>query len=621
MDIMQLELDGSVYDTPTDEPVVYHVFEFFKAELLTDDDAALESLTHIDIVTQQLGPEECGTLLVPFLTEAQAGMSMSLLAVIVEVWYTLSKISNTESYIVGIFRGLEFFLSQEDPVIRIKGIDFVVNIVDDLKCSDASYDVIDVVVVPMLKRMSESEWFAEAISACVLIPRIYSDASEIAQGELRECYKQLWESNLMIVRLEVARNLEKLLAIMHIEHSVSMFWLVLKNMSVDIQEDIRAHCVGACLAFAKRCSLEQNLSFSYPVIVAAACDSSWRVRAAVAREYHKIYEAFGKEQLCEQLFEAHLKVLSDSNDVVQETAMASFLKCCHALSANTVERYITFFESQIPLSSVKIRQDICDILANFAANMPKDRMKNLIYPIMLSLMGDQSVTVRLCVLNNIELVCDRKDFETDMAAKVAETIEMVLKGTRWHHRLRLAEKTTALFHHFGFNIFEKHFGRMLFKLLTDSVWKVRNTVVFSIEHICADRKATWMSDTILTELLKMYIEPRNSKYIDRDRLPLSYSLKIVIIQALVAVSKTLDLDVVLAQVVPILITATKDSVANVRFVAVKAICNIFQIYKDEDPEAFLRLRCTLLKLKQDPDIDVRYYTQMALVTYEAYFDT
>lgn len=67
---MQLELDGSVYDTPTDEPVVYHVFEFFKAELLTDDDAALESLTHIDIVTQQLGPEECGTLLVPFLTGA-----------------------------------------------------------------------------------------------------------------------------------------------------------------------------------------------------------------------------------------------------------------------------------------------------------------------------------------------------------------------------------------------------------------------------------------------------------------------------------------------------------------------------------------------------------------------
>lgn len=54
------------------------------------------------------------------LSEAQAGMSMSLLAVIVEVWYTLSKISNTESYIVGIFRGLEFFLSQEDPVIRIK---------------------------------------------------------------------------------------------------------------------------------------------------------------------------------------------------------------------------------------------------------------------------------------------------------------------------------------------------------------------------------------------------------------------------------------------------------------------------------------------------------------------
>lgn len=450
---------------------------------------------------------------------------------------------------------------------------------------------------------------------------IYRDASDASQEQLRECFKQLWETNLLIVRREVARNLDKLLAIMHIEHSVSMFWLVLKNMSVDHQEHVRAHCVEACLAFAKRCSAEQNLSFSYPIILAAASDNSWRVRNAVAKQYNRIYETFGEEELCKHLFEAHLSLLSDSNDIVQESAMLCFISWCKTLSEDTVERYISFFQSQLPGSSVQVRQMIGDIMATFATYIPMEKVKRLVRSTVKLLMNDESIDVRLCVIKNVEVLCDRKDLEGSLGPKIFETIEMVLEGTRWHHRLILAEKTTTLYHHFGANIFEIHFKRMLFKLLVDNVWKVRNTMLVNIENICGDCKATWMTEKIMSELLKMYIEPRNSKYLSPDRLPISHAIRIILIQALVAVMKSLDVDSALAQVVPLLITATKDPVPNVRFVAVKAMCNLFHIYKDEDPEPFCRVRCALLKLKQDPDIDVRYYTNMALATYDACFYT
>ncbi|KAK1442541.1 ARM repeat like protein [Babesia gibsoni] len=609
------------YEKPPDERFVYLAFDFFKNELLGDDNSAMEAITHIDVVTQELGPEECERLLVPFLAETQATMPMRTFNSILDAWYTLSKISNSESYIRGIFQGLEFFISQEDTDIRSKGINLILKIVNDLKCSDASYNVVDAVIVPLLKKLSTSEWFAEAISACILIPRTYADASEENQQQLRECYKQLWETNVLIVRKEVARNLHKLLSIMTIEHSVSMFWLVLKNMSVDNQEDVRAHCVESCLAFAKRCSTEQNMSFSYPVILAAAADSSWRVRKAVARGYYKIFEVFGEDEFCERLLEAHFCLLADSNDIVQESALTSFKTWCKLLSEATAERYVTFFQTQLPASSSQTKQYICQIISSFAACDHKEPVKSLINSMVMSMISDDSLDLRLCVISNIEVLCERRAFEGELGKKITETIELILQGTRWHHRLVLAEKTTALYQHFGFGIFERYFNDMLFRLLVDGVWKVRNTMLFSIENICLECKATWATDTILTELLKMYIEPHNSKYISQDRTHISYSTKIILLQALVAVMKSLDIDVALAQVVPLLITATKDPVANVRFVAVKALSNLFHIYKDEDPESFRCIRSALFKLKQDSDIDVRYYATMALETYMAFFDT
>ncbi|GFE54440.1 serine threonine phosphatase 2A 65 kDa regulatory subunit A beta isoform, putative [Babesia ovis] len=613
--------DGTEHDEFIENTISYPAFEYFKCEILGSDGGAIEALKQVDIVTQQLNPELCETMLVPFLTEAQRSMPVHLLRLIVDVWYTLSKISNTESYICAIIQGVAYLISQEDPSIRRKAVELIVEIVNDVSSSDTCYDVMGSAVMPLLKQLSESEWFADAVSACNLIPLLYAEASKQDKCELRECYKHLWESNLTIVRLEVARNLEKLLPIMNMDDSISMFWLVLKNMSVYHQDQVRAHCVDACLSFARRCTPEQNLSFSYPVILAAAGDPSWRVRKALAERYDRIHEIFGEDELVMHLLDTHFDLLNDSEDIVKDAAVGAFVDWCHALSIPLAERYITFFESHLEESSNQVRQYICNIFATFASKMDPERVGTVLGPLVRRLLRDECTDVRLCILNKIELLCEPEDFDKGIGAQINETIDRVLQTTHWRHRLILAEKITTFNQHFGFHNFEKHFLPILFRLLMDNVWKVRATVLGCIEDICAECKQSWVSDTILTELIKIYVEPRNSRYVATDDVPLSYAFKITIIQALVAVAKSLDVQNALARMIPVLLKATKDPTANVRFVAIKAMRSLFLIYKDDSPEPLLRLRGMLMKLREDADLDVRYYAKMAIDTCDACFPT
>ncbi|ORM41513.1 putative dimethyladenosine transferase [Babesia sp. Xinjiang] len=525
------------------------------------------------------------------MAHTQRSMPVQLLRLIVDVWYTLSKISNSESYIRTILQGVEFLISQEDPSIRRKAVELVVGIVHDVKSSDATYDVLGSIVMPLLKRLAESEWFADAVSACTLIPLVYSDASESDQNEMRQCYKQLWESNLTIVRLEVARNLEKLLTIMHMDDSVSMFWLVLKNMSVDHLDQVRAHCVDACLSFARRCTPEQNLSFSYPVILAAAADSSWYVRKTLAERFDKICEIFGEDQLKQHLLDTHFNLLTDFEETVKNAAVTAFGKWCHVLSQPLAERYIALLESQLEDATSQIRQDICNIYATFAEKMNRPNVRMLLSHNVQRLLRDDSMDVRLCVLKNVEVLCDAEDFDKNIGTQIKETVDRALQTTRWRHRLVLAEKIVGFYNHFGFSIFRKYFSHALIRLLLDNVWKVRNTMLGSIEVIFKDWKGSWFADVFLTDLIRLYVEPHESRHISSEDLPLSYALKITVIQALVAVAKSLDVHTTLTRIVPVFLKATKDNIANVRFVAAKAIRSLFVIYKNERPEPFLRLRC------------------------------
>jgi hypothetical protein len=63
---------------------------------------------------------------------------------------------------------------------------------------------------------------------------------------------------------------------------------------------------------------------------------------------------------------------------------------------------------------------------------------------------------------------------------------------------------------------------------------------------------------------------------------------------------------------PILIQATSDSVANVRFCSCQQLQVIVEGTPSLDGAAKKTLKDAMIPLKQDPDIDVQYYAQQVL---------
>ncbi|AFZ81421.1 hypothetical protein BEWA_008310 [Theileria equi strain WA] len=589
--------------------------DLLKDEIAIGDAAAAYALKNIHLIAEELGQALSRDRLVPLLSEAQESVETCLLTSFCDAWYALSKCIGADS-LAPIVNSLEFMLNQEEPTVRNAAIEIITKIIDDHKPADSpSFELVDTVLIQMVQRLVSNEWFAGATSACYMIPKIYKFASEGCQNELRQSFQQLCEAEMYTVKLAAARNLKDIIQQVELDHAISMFWLVLKNMSIENQEDLRSHAVESCIVFAQRCTPEQNLNFNYPILKAAAQDSSWKVRDFIARIFQKIYDTLGEDEVREHLLDSHLGLLVDPNDMVKTSTIESFSEWSGILSLEMIRLYIPTLDLLAKNSPKEIRQSVCKALALFAMKLNKEDVKLIVAPTMIYLLNDLYMDVRLCVLQNIHLICDREDFYGIIGDKLIETVDKVIENPQWRHRLVIAEQLTSFFSHFGSSIFENNFSSVLFKLLLDSVWKVRNAVLISLEKICNECGSIWAVKYILGELLILYYKPEASVYAGNT----SYSLRITMIQALVAVAKSIDAANMMTHIMPLLMKAVSDPIPNIRFVAVNAMSNLFVIYKNEDPEMFFQAKCALVKLTKDTDIDVQYYSKRALETYISSF--
>ncbi|KAK2198421.1 bifunctional Armadillo-like helical/HEAT [Babesia duncani] len=630
--------------------------ERFKKYIADGDVEALEALKNIKLVLDDINEDSIVKDLIPFIfgrsglkldfhsVEMQYDFDNPLLFELCDAWCIIAKYLSRKN-IGAVFVGFEFLASKEDPPICDKAIDSLISVlvwhanaahasaiqntsttVSGIEGSGTenstppeALSLVDEYVVPMIERMATSTFFSGEMSACKLIPKVYKMASESNKCELRKAFQQICESSYLIVKITAARNLTIFISMIEMEHAISMFWLVLKNMAVELQEEVRACAVEACLEFSKRCTPEQNASLNYPVIKAAVEDNSWKVRKATAMLFEKIYQVFGEDEVYEHLLDLHLALLRDPNDNVKLPTIENFSKWAGICNLKSIERYLPTLDPLARFASMETRRHICHTLALFAMKISKEDRKRILYPTMIYFFNHPCMEVRLCVVQHIHFVCDREEFGFGIGDKLMETIDIALEGRQWRHRLLLAEQLTGLFSHFGEEIFCTHFTSVIFRLLMDTVWKVRNVLLSSLEKIFVECGDLWVHQVILPELKTMYLTPNVSPYVGNSRTFLPYAHKITILQALQVVAPNLTLEMCIEEICPIYSLAAQDLIPNVRIIVAKVIERFIQINRAEDPMIFYPIKCTLTALANDEDSDVRYYSNMALDTFTECF--
>lgn len=157
-------------------------------------------------------------------------------------------------------------------------------------CQALSQQQVEEYFIPLVKRLSKTDWFTSKISATGLYTTPYPKASSTQQAELRQHYNQLVHDETPMVRRQAATNLGKFVKVMPADIVVKDMIPLFQFLAGDDQDSVRLLTIEVLIAIAEVVPVEQqvNLGQLLQILKGLFSDKSWRVRYMVADRFEKV---------------------------------------------------------------------------------------------------------------------------------------------------------------------------------------------------------------------------------------------------------------------------------------------------------------------------------------------
>ena len=176
-----------------------------------------------------------------------------------------------------------------------------------------------------------------------------------------------------------------------------------KPLLEDNQEGIRLICIETLIPLAKFMNNNMNRQHTLTPFMDAFEDRSWKVRLSIAKNFHKLIEAFDKELTEDFLIERFMILLKDPVDEVRSMAIYAVKNGCENIDFDKLQGTI------IPLligmgtdSSIKVKSALGDILCELSRSVRRETATTKFVPVIIQLLKDDSPEVKLSVLKKIE---------------------------------------------------------------------------------------------------------------------------------------------------------------------------------------------------------------------------
>jgi len=246
------------------------------------------------------------------------------------------------------------------------------------------------------------------------------------------------------------------------------------------------------------------------------------------------------------------------------------------------------------------------VLGPVARVVGKDVTETLLLSIIIGLLQNEFHDVRLGMASHLGLLYEVLGVEGMAKAQItpANSLTLIIQNlfmdSHWRIREKVIEQVPAIAKLIGAETFQSRFEASFLSSLRDSVHSVRESTVKRLKEIADAFGPLWTVDHFLPKLLEMYSQST------------SYAYRVTTLQGLPQVSHKMTPDQVMQFIMPVLIKATKDGVANVRFCACQNIMWIAQNHDLGTAAINTVIKPALMDLQQDSDTDVQYFTQCAI---------
>jgi len=381
------------------------------------------------------------------------------------------------------------------------------------------------------------------------------------------------------------------------EHLKNDIIPMVKLLSEDDLDSMRIFTIDCCASISANLTQEEFGMFLLPLIEAVHDDGSWRVRQQLCRSMETLCKNAGESIASEKLLPMFCKLLVDVEVQVRITATRQLDKVAHQCKPGLLTHLAPVLETILADQHEKVRVAFSNALIPLCAAFGPEPAQKLLVPIVQTLAKDELADVRNNIISKIDQLAQVLGNEAAIDAVLPTLLELS-KDAKWRVRMEVVGKVSALAKLFGQEIYEKKLQTIVVSGLQDHVFSIREK---ACEQVCA-LVNTLGADWAVTQLFPpaFAIFERSTNYLHR-------MTALVIASNLVGVLKGPLLE---KHILPIVLAACKDDVANVRFAAAKTLGKMLSELDRSVIES--HVKPALASMQKDEDIDVAYFAEQAL---------
>ncbi|KAH7911197.1 armadillo-type protein [Hygrophoropsis aurantiaca] len=567
-------------------------------ELRSEDvQLRLNAIHSIPTIALALGSDRAREELVPFLQDSVDDEDEVLLALAEELGRNFEEYIGGKQYAHVLLGPLENLSAVEETLVRDKAAESIAKIAAVLSSAQ-----VEEFYIPLLKRLSQGEWFTSRTSSAALYPPVYSKVSLPVQEDLRKGFAALGADDTPMVRRAAAKWLGPFVKNLSKQHVLSDGLPIYRRLQSDDQDSVRLLTVEDLITIAQQLTPLEVKEQLLKQINHSISDKSWRVRYMAATHFNELAEAVGLELVREELIGQYVQLLKDNEAEVRTAAAGQIPGFSKLLDKEVVlARIVPCVRDLSHDTSQHVRAALANQISGLAPLLGRDATVEHLLPLFLHLLKDEFPEVRLNIISKLETVNGVIDIELLSDSLLPAIIELA-EDKSWRVRQAIIEYIPLLATQLGKPFFDEQLGNLCMSWLGDTVFSIREAATINLKKLTEVFGVDWAKVAIVPKVMGMGQHP-------------NYLYRMTTVQAITTISPSLTLPIVQSEIIAPLLQLAVDPIPNIRFNVAKSL-EVLAVSFGATVEGreFINQRVipVLEQQKNDSDADVRYFSTRAL---------
>ncbi|KAF8078611.1 armadillo-type protein [Lyophyllum atratum] len=538
-------------------------------ELRSEDvQLRLNAIHSIPTIALALGPDRAREELVPFLQDSVDDEDEVLLALAEELGRNFEEYIGGKEYAHVLLGPLENLSAVEETLVRDKAAESITKVAAVL-----SQAQIEEYYIPLLKRLSQGEWFTSRTSSAALYPAVYA---KVSTPPLLTHFAQ--------------------------HHVLSDGLPIYRRLQSDDQDSVRLLTVEDLIVLAQRMSPAEVKEQLLKQIRHSIGDKSWRVRYMAANHFNELAEAVGVELVREELIGQYVQLLKDNEAEVRTAAAGQIPGFSKLLDKEVIlARIVPCVRDLSQDSSQHVRAALATQISGLAPLLGKEPTIEHLLPLFLHLLKDDFPEVRLNIISKLETVNSVIGIDLLSESLLPAIVELA-EDKSWRVRQAIIEYIPLLANQLGKPFFDEQLGNLCMSWLGDTVYSIREAATVNLKKLTEVFGVEWAKVAIVPKVMGMGQHP-------------NYLFRMTTVQAITTITPSLNLEIIRADIIGPLLLLANDPIPNIRFNVAKSLEVLATTFNtSEEGHKFIEQQVVpaLEQQKNDQDADVRYFATRAL---------